>query len=182
MKNLFKKMILAVMTAALVFAAFPATSAFAADDPTPIPTGTPTGAVSNAKLEKAWARQLKIYNRLGKGFDDIDGQIAKIQERIDKAAANGKDVTAVQSALDAFEAALKDTKPVYDSMEKIVNAHEGFDSNGKVTDAAQAKSTVQEMGEKLKEVKSSMDGTGRALRDALKAFRKANKPATERDS
>ncbi|MBI5946270.1 MAG: hypothetical protein HY864_18065 [Chloroflexi bacterium] len=168
MKNMFKKMILAVMTAALVFAAFPATSAFAADDPTP----APTGELSNAKLEKAWARQLKIYNRLGKGFDDIDGQIAKIQERLDEAKSNGRDVAAAQAALDAFEAALKSTKPIYDGMEEIVNSHEGFDSKGKVTDAEQAKSTLQEMGEKLKEVKSSMGGTGKALRDALKALRK----------
>ena len=171
MKNMFKKMILAVMTAALVFAAFPATSAFAQGE-----NPAPTGEVSNEKLEKAWARQLKLYNNLGKGFEDIDAQIAKFQKRIDKAAENGKDVTALQAALDAFEAALKSSKPVYDSLEAIVNAHNGFDAEGKVTDAAQAKSTVQALGAKLKEVKSSMDGTGKALREAFKAFREANKP------
>ncbi len=171
MKNMFKKMILAVMAAALVFAAFPATSAFAADDP----TSTSTGEVSNGKLEKAWARQSKIYNLLVMCFDDIDGQIAKVQERLDEAKSNGRDVAAAQAALDAFEAALKDTKPIYDSMEEIVNSHAGFDSNGKVTDAEQAKSTVQEMGEKLKEVKSSMGGTGKALHEALKALRKPTK-------
>ncbi len=32
MKNIFKKIVLAVSAAALVFAAFPVTSAFAADD------------------------------------------------------------------------------------------------------------------------------------------------------
>ena len=172
MKNSFKKMILAVMTAALVFAAFPATSAFAQGENPP----TTNGEVSNEKLEKAWARQLKLYNNLGKGFEDIDAQIAKFQKRIDKAAENGKDVTALQAALDAFEAALKSSKPVYDSMEAIVNAHNGFDAEGKVADAAQAKSTVQALGAKLKEVKSSMDGTGKALREAFKAFREANKP------
>jgi DNA repair exonuclease SbcCD ATPase subunit len=170
MKNMFKKMILAVMTTALVFAAFPVTSAFAQGE-----NPAPTGEVSNEKLEKAWARQLKIYERLGNGFDDLDGQIEKIQERIDKAASNGRDVTALQAALDAFEAASKTTQPIYDSIESIVNSHAGFDADGKVTDAEQAKSTVQEMGAKLKEVKSSMDGTGKALREALKAFRKVKK-------
>jgi hypothetical protein len=34
---------------------------------------------------------------------------------------------------------------------------------------------VQEVGAKLKEVKSSMNGTGKALLEALKAFRAANK-------
>ena len=170
MKNVFKKMILAVMTAALVFAAFPVTSAFAQGE-----NPAPTGKVSNEKLEKVWARQLKIYERLGNGFDGLDAQIAKFQERIDKAASNDRDVTALQSALDAFEAASKTAQPIYDSIESIVNAHEGFDANGKVTDAEQAKSTLEEMGAKLKEVKSSMDGTGKALHEALKAFRAAKK-------
>jgi len=30
------------------------------------------------------------------------------------------------------------------------------------------------MGEKLKELKDAMDGTGRALREAIRDFRKAN--------
>lgn len=177
MKNMFKKMILAVMVAALVFAAFPVTSVFAQGE-----NPAPTGEVRNEKLEKAWARQLNIYERLGNGFDGLDAQIAKFQERIDKAASKGKNVTALQAALDAFEAASKTAQPIYDSIESIVNSHEGFDANGKVTDAEQAKSTLQEMGAKLKEVKSSMDGTGKALHEAFKAFREANKPATERDS
>ncbi len=172
MKSVFKKMILAVMAATLVFAAFPATSAFAQGENPP----TKNGEVRNEKLEKAWAHQLKLYNNLGKGFEDIDAQIAKFQKRIDKAAENGKDVTALQAALDAFEAAMKSAKPTYESMNGIVNSHQGFDSNGKVTDSEKAKSTVQAMGAKLKEVKSSMNGTGKALRDAFKAFREANKP------
>lgn len=171
MNNIFKKMILVALSAALVFAAFPVTSAFAADDP----TSTPTSGLTNEKLEKVWARQLKLYERAGKAFTDTDEKIAKIQALIDKAAANGKDVTAVQAALDAFEDALKNTKPIYESIKGIVNSHQGFDANGKVTDFEKAKSTVQEMGAKLKEVKASMDGTGKALRQAIKDLRKAKK-------
>ena len=179
MKNMLNKMILAVMTAALVFAAFPVTSAYAQDENPPKPE------LSNERLEKIWARELKAYERLGKGFADIDGAIAKFQARIDKASANGKDVTALQSALDAFETALKTAKPTYDSMSRLVSVHQGFDANGKVIDAELAKSTVKEVGAKLKAVKESMGGTGKALREAMKAFREANKPAmppTERDS
>jgi len=171
MNNIFKKTILVALAAALVFAAFPVTSVFAQGE------NSPKGELTNEKLEQVWARQLKMYERLGKGFDDIDGQIAKFQARIDKAAENGKDVTAIQAALDAFEAALKSAKPTYESMNGIVNSHQGFDANGKVTDAEKAKSTVQDMRAKLKELKSEIGGTGKALRDALKAFREANKPA-----
>ncbi len=171
MNNIFKKMILGALTAALVFAAFPVTSAFAQGE------NPPKGELTNAKLEQVWALQLKNYEKIGKGFDDNDAQIAIFQARIDKAAANGKDVTALQAALDAFASALKSAKPTYESISGIVNSHQGFDANGKVTDAEKAKSTVQEMRTKMQELKSAMGGTGKALREALKAFRAANKPA-----
>jgi hypothetical protein len=178
MKNIFKKMILAVLSAALVFAAFPVTSAFAQGE------NPPKGEVTNEKLEQIWARQLANYEKIGKGFENIDAQIAKFQARIDKAAAKGKDVTSLQAALDAFASALKSAKPTYDSISGIVNSHQGFDASGKVIDAEKAKSTVKEMRAKMQELKSAMGGTGKALREALKAFRAANKPTgvpAERD-
>lgn len=172
MNNNFKKMIFAVLAAALIFAAFPLTGVFA---DAPASTPAPKGELTNDKLEKVWARQLKIHERIGKLFTETDTKLAKVQALIDKAAANGKDVTAVQSALDAFKVALKTTKPIYESMNGVVNPHQGFDASGKVTDFEKAKSTVMEMGSKLKEVKSSMNGTGKALRLAIKDFRQANK-------
>jgi hypothetical protein len=57
--------------------------------------------------------------------------------------------------------ALKSAKPKYESMNGLVNSHQGFDTNGKVTDAEKAKSTVKEIGDKPKEVKDAMGGTGR---------------------
>ena len=97
MNILLKKSILVAMVLALAFAVLPVTSVFAADDPV-----TPQPQISNEKLEKIWARELKIYEGIGKAFDRSDTFVGKVQARIDKAAANGKDVTAVQAALDAF--------------------------------------------------------------------------------
>lgn len=169
MKNTFNKMFLAVLTAALVFASFPVTSAFAQGETPP--------KLTTAKMEEIWARQLKIHERLGQMFDNSDARLAKLQERIDKAKANGKDVSAVQTALDNFKAALKTAKPIYESMNGIINSHQGFDASGKVIDAEKAKSTLKEMRGKMQELKSAMGGTGKALRDALQVFREANKPA-----
>ena len=173
MNKFFKKAVLALLAVELAFAAFPVTGVLAMDDQ------PPQGELSNEKLEAAWAGQLKAYNRLGKVFDQKDSRLEKLQELIDKAAANGKDVSALQAALDAFSASIKAAKPTYESMNGIVNSHQGFDQNGKVTDPEKAKSTVQEMRTKLQEVKSKMGGTGKALRDAIKAFRDANKPVKE---
>ena len=80
----------------------------------------------------------------------------------------------MQAALDAFAAAVKEANPIYESMKGIVNSHQGFDDNGKVTDPAKAKETVQSMHEKILEIKTIMNGTGQALREAIRTFREAN--------
>jgi len=172
MKLFLRKTVLLALVAVLAVAAMPFVdaSAMGAKDPTP----PPAGQVSNEKLEQAWARQLKAYERIRKGFDRLDEFTDRAQNLIDKAAANGKDVSALQSALDAFEAAAKEAHPIYESTKGLVSSHQGFDDNGNVTDSTKAKETVQAMREKLQELKSTMDGTGKALREAIKAFREAN--------
>jgi len=171
MKLLFNNTLLVALVATLAVASLPLVSVSAAglDDLNPL-----WGQVSNERLERIWARQLRIYERLGIGFDRSDDFVDRVQTLIDKAGANGKDVSAVQTALDAFEAALKDAYPVYEGGKGIVNSHQGFDNDGKVTDAEKAKETIQTMREKLQEIKNAMDGTGRALRDAIRDFREAN--------
>ena len=69
---------------------------------------------------------------------------------------------------------MKDAKPIYESAKGIINSHQGFDANGKVTDLEKAKETVKAMHAKMQEIKTAMGGTGKALREAIKAFREAN--------
>ena len=170
MKILFTKTVLLALVMALGLAALPFVSASAQGvyDPTPPPAEQ--GQFSNERLERVWARQLRVYERMGR----TDEFVAKVQKFIDRAKANGKDVSAVQAALDAFKAAAKQAQPIYESVKGIINSHQGFDNNGKVTDAAKAKETVKAMHEKLKEIRDAMNGTGKALREAIKAFREAN--------
>ncbi|MDL1944804.1 hypothetical protein FBQ99_20960 [Chloroflexi bacterium CFX2] len=176
MKTLFKKTLLIALVAALAVASLPLVGVSAAGntltnayDPLP-----PQGQVSNERLERVWARQLRLYEWIGNGFERSDAFVERVQKLIDRAKENGKDISALQAALDAFEAALKDAHPIYESGKGIVNSHQGFDENGKVTDPEKAKETVRAMGEKLKEIKDAMHGAGRALHEALKAFREAN--------
>jgi len=173
MKSMFKKTLLIALVAALTVASLPLVSAYAAGESDPQPP-KPDGQVSSERLERVWARQLRLYEKLGKGYDRSDAFVERVQTLIEKAGANGKDISAVQSALDAFEKSLKDAHPVYESGKGIVNSHQGFDNDGKVTDPEKAKETVKAMGDKLKEIKDAMGGTGRALHEALKAFREAN--------
>ena len=178
MKTIFKKTVSIAMVAALAVASLPLVSVSAAgrfDDPPP-----PERELSGERLEQIWARQFRVYEKIGNAFDRADAFVEKVQMLIDKASANGKDVSAVQAALDDFEQALKDAHPIYESAKGIINSHQGFDDDGNVTDIEKAKETVKSMGGKLREIKAAMDGTGRALHDAIKAFREAN-PRPERD-
>jgi hypothetical protein len=173
--SILKNVILSVLVAALTLTALPFTNVYAMgnSDPTPPPQ---KGQISNARLEEVWARQLDLYNRFGQLFDGGDAIITKVQSLIDKAKANGKDVSAVQAALDAFVAARKAASPTYESLKGIVNSHQGFDSAGKVTDAVKAKATLQDMGTKLRDIRDQLGGTAKALKDAMRNFRAANKP------
>lgn len=174
MKNIIQKTMMAFLSIALAFAALPVTNAFAADETPPT-----KGELTDEKLAEIWARQQQAYERMGKAFEDTDAHIARFQSMIDKATENGKDVTSLQAALDAYEAALLASAPAYEELGQVFRTHSGFDANGNVTESEKALVTVKEVRDQMKAIKESMGGTFKALREAIKAFREANKPAEE---
>ena len=167
---LFKKAILVALIVALGLTTVSFFSVSAAGLNAPASLAQQQRQITNERLERIWARQLRLYERMGRADEFIE----RVQKLIDRAEANGKDVSAVQAALDAFAAAVKEANPIYESMKGIINSHQGFDDNGKVTDPEKANETVSSMHEKMLEIKTVMDGTGRALREAIRAFREAN--------
>jgi hypothetical protein len=118
---IFKKVTLAAMVVVLAFAALPVPSAFAADEPS-----TAQMPISNERLEKIWARELRVYERFGRDFDRSDAVLKRAQAMIDKAAENDKDVSALQAALDAFEAAIQKARPQYNALDGVVGSHAGL--------------------------------------------------------
>ena len=172
MKTLFRNTIWFAIVFALGLASLPLSSVSAAGDyDPPVPEQR---QISAERLERVWARQLRLYQHIGNGFEREASFIERVQSLIDRAEANGKDVSGVQAALDDFEAAVKDARPIYESANGIVNSHQGFDENGRVIDPEKAQETVQAMRWKLQQIKDAMDGTRKALREAIRAFREAN--------
>lgn len=172
-----KKVFLVAMITALGLASLPAMSVYALGQSDPS-TPTAPGQVSTDRLEQIWAKEQERYDRWGKFFDNVDARISKAQELIDKAKANGKDVSALQAALDAFSGAVKQAKPIYESGKGVIVSHQGFDANGKVTDQTKAIGTVKDLGGKLKEIRQTIFPAAKALREAIRAFREANHPTT----
>jgi hypothetical protein len=178
MTTLFRKFILGALIAALALAALPLTSVFAAgalDPVTPPTPGTPRDpAIATARLELAFARQQIRIARIGEAVVNYDLMTKNVQILLDKAKANGKDVSAVQTAFDAYKAAFAKAKPFYDQAKAIATAHGGFDANGKVTDLEKAKATVKSLADIFRQYADTLDGTLRTLREAIQAFRLAN--------
>jgi hypothetical protein len=172
MKTLLTKTILLAIVAALGMASLPLASVSAAGDyDPPVPEQR---QITNERLERVWARQLRLYQRIGNAFEREERFVERVQGLIDRAEANGKDVSGIQAALDAFETAVKDARPIYERANGIVNSHQGFDENGNGTAPEKARETVQAMDERLQEIKDAMGGTRKALHEAIKASREAN--------
>lgn len=172
----FKKTVLVALVAALALFALPVTNAYASGLSDPADPPANRARLSDTHLERLLARMGRIYERQGHRLERADVIIERVQNLVDRLEENGKDVAVLQAALDAFEEAIKDAHPTYESAIGILNSHQGFDAEGKVTDREKAVETIRELGEKLKEVREIVGEPGRALREALNAFRDAHRP------
>ena len=169
-----KKSLIVAVIAAMSLSALPLVGVYA-QSPTPV---TPTsGQPSSDRLQKAWAKEQTIYARIGKILDSANTMISKIQTRLNDAKSKGKDVSAVQTALDAFSTAVNNVQPIYADLQTIVQSHAGFDASGNVTDPTQALQTVQDFRSKAETIRQAgVREAGKALREAMQAFRQANQP------
>jgi hypothetical protein len=174
--SLLKKIALVTLVIALGLAILPAAGASAAGikEVANLPVNK---TVDNSRLEQAWARLQQTYQKQGARLAAAEGIITKGQTLIDKATQKGYDTSAVQAALNAFSAALPGAQAAHDNGAAIIASHAGFDENGKVTDRTTAIATTKSLHQVLADTRAAMGGTGKALREAIKAFREANKPA-----
>jgi len=181
----FKKFALVALVLSIGLAALPAASASAAglqDQPTP-PANQPANGVvpvparDNSRLERIWVRGQTAYLRQGERLANASNFITKVQTLIDKANQKGWDTSAVQVALNTLAAVIPAVQAAHDPGAAIIANHAGFDAYGKVIDRTSAIETVKALSQVLKDTRTAMNGTGQALREAVKAFRDAHKPA-----
>src|SRR5687767_5518558 len=171
MNSIFRKLVIGTLVTALALAGLPLSSAHAAGPNDPPDPGGRSPKRVNARLERAFAHQARKVRHIG-GLYERD--FTKIQNLIDQAGEAGSDVSQLQAALDAYKDALAKNRPLYDQAKSIVDGHAGFDAGGKVTNLDAARTTVESLHAKLEEFHTAMDGTGKALHEALRAFREAN--------
>jgi hypothetical protein len=177
----FKKFALAALVLAIGLSALPASSASAAglqgETALPVSVVVPAPARDNVRLERIWARAQAAYQRQDNRLAKADEFITRAQSLIDKAEQKGWDTSAVQAALDALAAVIPAVRAAHEPGAAIIAGHNGFSADGKVTDRPAAIETTKALVQVLKNTYTAMDGTGRALREAVKAFRDAHRPA-----
>ena len=172
--SLIKKFSMAALVLAIALAAFPFAGASAAGL-----NGQANAQPDNTRLENLWARQQATYQRQSDRLANASTFIAKVQTLIDKASAKGWDTSSVQAALNALSAVIPAVQAAHAPGAAIIATHAGFDASGTVTDRTTAIATVKSLAQVFRDTRTAMDGTLKALHEAVKAFRQAHPhPAT----
>lgn len=164
---------LITVVAALSFGALPGATAhtLGSSDPT---TPTPSTQTPADRLANIWSRERDAYAKIGSFLVNSNRFIMKVQGVINMAKANGRDVMALQDALDKFADAVKQAEPIYQTAGEVISAHQGFDENGKVVNQKQALATVKDLRNTFIEIRWLLISPRQALRDAIKGFRDSN--------
>jgi hypothetical protein len=144
----------------------------------PVTQTTPPvkGEKRSIALERAYAREQARLKLQGSHLDRAGKAAGKLDALIVKAKSNGRDVTALESALIAFRAQVVIARTDHDQAASILAAHAGFDASGKVTDAATAKQTVDSAHKSLADAGTVLQQAAADLHSAVRAWREANPP------
>ncbi len=172
MKTIFSKLILFVCILAIAVPNGGAAAAASGAAPTPA-----VCVVSNARLEFSWARAVNLTEYLRHRYDHSEERIDWARQRIDRAQENGRDLSAVEAALEAYAAAVEQAGPFLSEAEAVILGHAGFSAEGKVEDCSTATGTLKSLYDSLDKVRDQVASPRLALRQALEAFRKAQRPA-----
>jgi TolA-binding protein len=168
-----KTILVSVMVATVVAVLFGAAPALAS-------TGTPNSAQADTsvsrdtRIENLLNRERNVLAKQKQRLERAQQAIDKTEEWIDKLKEQGKDTAALESALDAYEAAAGDAEQYLESAESILATHAGFDSSGHVTDRTQAAKTIRDAGKAERQFHLAMARATLDFREAVHDYRRAD--------
>jgi hypothetical protein len=159
-----KTIVLGLIAAVVATVVIGATPAFAAP-----------GTANGTRLENLLKREQIVLTNQTDRLALSDKVVAKGQEWIDALKGRGKDVTALQAALDAYETAGQKAAVDLGTAKAALAAHAGFDAGGNAIDASQALQTLVSAGKAERQYHLTITPAAIALREAVLAYRQANK-------
>lgn len=167
-----------LMMSAGAFALNPSGAFAATPEAPPVPGATAVAPDAKDAEGRGLTRLLIREKRALHAQTDRLRRATEVQTRtqrfIDTQAAAGKDVAPLRTALATYTERVAAAKVDHDKAKATLTAHAGFDEAGKVTDRDAAKQTVKSAGEDLKKAHEHLEGAGKDLATAIKAWREAN--------
>lgn len=135
-----------------------------------------TKVPGNELLEKAFQRQKKAIENIGKQIEKSDDLREKAQARINELKNEGRDVPVLDNLLKRYDETIADIKAGYQEIQETLSAHKGFDDAGKVIDAKLGWETVKGLTAEVRKIQYDFQRIRRVI--TLKILRYNQKEKT----
>jgi uncharacterized lipoprotein YmbA len=156
--------VITLLIAAATLTVVPARAAYA-DAPTQ----------DGVRLENLLKREQIVLSNQQARLATTDQVIALAQDWITALKNEGKDTSALEAALGAYQSGVASARASFDAAKSILDAHAGFDAGGKVTNRAEALKTVVEAGRAERQFHLTITQATIDFRAAVRAYRQANR-------
>lgn len=103
----------------------------------------------------------------------------KVDQLIARQKDKKQDTAALERAAASFRAAIERARAEWQAASAALTAHAGFDNDGKVTNADQARAMLRDAHGHMEQAHTIAHNALRELRGALAAYRKAHREAPE---
>jgi hypothetical protein len=140
------------------------------------------GATANAAelqqggvvLENLLKREQILINNQQERLALSDKVVNSAGQWIADLQAEGKDTTTLQTALSAFQAGIAQAQTSFNMAKQGLDAHAGFDADGKVTNATEALKTLVDAGRAERQFHLTITQATIDFRTAVRTYRQAN--------
>jgi hypothetical protein len=143
---------------------------------TPPPSEKPAGVFPGIILERVHNFQIRIIEILGNQLNNANKIESKAQLRIAELKQQGKDVSALEDALSKFYSFVATSKQAKDNASATLNLHQGFDTQGKITDPKLARDTNKSLEVSIRICRENFVQALKIIANGLKIYKQQNSP------
>ena len=142
-------------------------------------SGSPAPKPANAALTRAYKLERERLKLQDVRLRNAGLHAAKLDELIAKHKGKGQDTAALEQAVAAFRSSIDGARAEWQAASATLATHAGFDGDGKVTNADQARATLKDAHGHFEQTHKIARGAYEKLHAAIIAYRKAHRDAKE---
>jgi hypothetical protein len=164
-----------------LFAAMSLETVYAESDG--VPTSTPAPSEKTIGLifpgiilERVHKFQTRVIEFLGNQLNNANKVESKAQLRIAELKQQGKDVSALESALNKFYDLISNAKQAKEKASATLILHKGYDAQGKVSDPKLARDTNKSVEENIRICRENIVQALHTIAGGLKLYKQQNSP------